>query len=85
MKLVKDEDGVRFLASRILVEYEIRAEALEVKSKNNISVATVKIVFQRRVQYYIASTFLQVYVFYFHHIRMARNSIYSGHFLFPWS
>ena len=60
VKLVKDEEGVSFLASRFLVEYEIQAEALEVKSKNSTSVATVKIVFRRKVQYYVASTFLQV-------------------------
>ena len=62
VELVKDEDGVEFLSSRFLVEYEIQTEDLQVQSVKNISVATVKIVFRRQMFYYVLSTFLQVRV-----------------------
>lgn len=60
VELVKDGDGVEFLSSRYLVEYEIQTEDLQVQSVKNISVATVKIVFRRQMFYYVLSTFLQV-------------------------
>ena len=60
VELVKDRDGVEFLSSRFLVEYEIQTEDLQVQSVKNISVATVKIVFRRQMFYYVLSTFLQV-------------------------
>ena len=60
VELVKDEDGVEFLSSRFLVEYEIQTEDLQVQSVKNISVATVKIVFRRQMFYFVLSIFLQV-------------------------
>ena len=60
VQLVKDGNGVEFLSSRTLVEYEIQTETLQVESINNVSVAMVKIVFRRQMMYYVASTFLQV-------------------------
>ena len=60
VQLVKDGNGVEFLSSRTLVEYEIQTEALEVTSRHNVSVAKVKIVFRRQMMYHVASTILQV-------------------------
>ena len=48
--------------SRILEEYEILKEVLEISSIRNISRASVKIVFRRRVEYHIKKTFLQVFI-----------------------
>ena len=63
LKLEKDGTGVEFLASRLLVEYEIQKEILQIGSKNNISRAHLKFVFRRRMEYHVTNTFLQV-VFY---------------------
>ena len=62
LKLEKDGTGVEFLASRLLVEYEIQKEVLQVGSKNNISRAHLKFVFRRRMEYHVTNTFLQVCV-----------------------
>ena len=59
VRLKKDGDGVKFLGSRNLVEYDIQLEKLYVRSKNNISQAVVKIVFRRRMEYHVQSTFFQ--------------------------
>ena len=63
VQMVKDGNGVEFLSSRTLVEYEIQSEALEVTSHHNVSVAKVKIVFRRQMMYHVASTILQVQFF----------------------
>ena len=47
-------------ASRTLVEYEIQMEDLQISSKNNISLAELKFVFRRRIEFHVANTFLQV-------------------------
>ena len=60
LKLEKDGTGVEFLASRLLVEYEIQKEILQIGSKNNISRAHLKFVFRRRMEYHVTNTFLQV-------------------------
>ena len=65
LKLEKDGKGVEFLASRLLVEYEIQKEILQVGSKNNISRAHLKFVFRRRMEYHVTNTFLQVFYFIF--------------------
>ena len=65
LKLEKDGTGVEFLASRLLVEYEIQKEILQVGSKNNISRAHLKFVFRRRMEYHVTNTFLQVFYFIF--------------------
>ena len=59
VRLKKDGDGVKFLGTRNLVEYDIQLEKLYVRSKNNISQAVVKIVFRRRMEYHVQSTFFQ--------------------------
>ena len=46
----------------MLEEYEILKEVLEINSIRNISWASVKIVFRRRIEYHIKKTFLQVFV-----------------------
>ena len=63
LKLEKDGTGVEFLASRLLVEYEIQKEILQIGSKNNISRAHLKFVFRRRMEYHVTNTFLQVIYF----------------------
>ncbi len=60
IRLAKDGNGVEFLASRTLVEYEIQQEDLEISSKNNISRASLKFVFRRRMEYHVTNTFMQV-------------------------
>ena len=42
------------------MEYEIQTEALKILSINNISVASLKFVFRRRMEYHVTNTFLQV-------------------------
>ena len=49
--------------SRVLEEYEILKEVLEITSIGNSSLASVKIVFRRRIKYHITKTFLQVCVY----------------------
>ena len=44
----------------MLDEYEILKEILEITSIGNMSRASVKIVFRRRIEYHIKKTFLQV-------------------------
>ena len=48
--------------SRLLEEYEIVKEVLEITSSRNKSRASVKIVFRRRVEYHITKTYLQVFI-----------------------
>ena len=62
VKLEKDGVGIEFLGGRILVEYEIQLEKLEISSRDNISVAEVKIVFRRRMEYHVTNTFLQTLI-----------------------
>ncbi len=49
-----------YAASRTLVEYEIQLEDLQIGSVNNISRASLKFVFRRRMEFHVANTFLQV-------------------------
>ena len=46
----------------MLEEYEILKEVLEITSIRNISHASVKIVFRRRIEYHITNTLLQVII-----------------------
>ena len=62
VQLEQDGMGIDFLGGRTLVEYEIQLETLEMYSVDNISMAEVKIVFRRRIQYYITNTFLQTFI-----------------------
>ena len=50
----------KYLGPRMLEEYEIQMEDLQIKSVNNISQAIVKFVFRRRIEYHVTKTFLQV-------------------------
>ena len=49
-----------FLDSRILEEYKILKEELQAASVGNMSRASIKFVFRRRIEYHITKTFLQV-------------------------
>ena len=61
VRLRKDGAGVEFLGTRNLVEYDIQLERLFVRSVAfNISQAVVQIVFRRRMEYHVQSTFFQV-------------------------
>ena len=60
LKIVMDGKGVELLGQRKLLEYEIQSEEMQVYSRNNISRAVIKFVFRRRMEYHVASTFLQV-------------------------
>ena len=60
LKVIKDGNGVELLGPRKLVEYEIQEEVMQVYSVNNVSRAVLKFVFRRRMEYHVASTFLQV-------------------------
>ena len=51
-----------YKASKMLEEYEILKEVLEITSIRNISHASVKIVFRRRIEYHITNTLLQVII-----------------------
>ena len=48
------------LAPRLLVEYEIKKEVLQIASINNMSRAYVQFVFTRRMEFHLSNTFLQV-------------------------
>ena len=50
------------LAPRLLVEYEIKKEVLQITSVNNMSRAYVQFVFTRRMEYHLSNTFLQVII-----------------------
>ena len=58
--LYKKPIDLYYLGPRMLEEYEIQMEALQIKSFNNISQAIVKFVFRRRIEYHVTKTFLQV-------------------------
>ena len=62
VRLRKDGAGVEFLGTRNLVEYDIQLERLFVRSVANISQAVVQIVFRRRMEYHVQSTFFQVHL-----------------------
>ena len=51
-----------YAGGKVLVEYEIQMQSLEVVSVNNISQAIVKIVFRRRFEFHVTNTFLQTLV-----------------------
>ena len=53
------------VGGRDLVEYEIQLEKFETRSENNISMAIVKIVFRRRMEYHVTNTFLQTLILVF--------------------
>ena len=48
--------------SRLLEEYEIIKEVLQITSVQNISHAVVKFAFRRRIEYHLTSTFMQVLI-----------------------
>ncbi len=54
-----DGEGVEYVGERSLVEYDIRLLHFDVEERSNISVATVKIVFRRRMEFHVFSTFTQ--------------------------
>ena len=54
-----------FADGTMLVEYEIQKWVLEVKVKNHVSVAEVKIVFRRRIEYHVTNTMLQTLILIF--------------------
>ena len=61
VKLVQDGRGVEFESRVDLVEYKIQMQDLKIlTSKDDISVAQVRVVFQRKMEYHVANTFLQV-------------------------
>ena len=63
IKLSKDsKQGIEFLSSRKLVEYEIQMEALEFRSVNNVSQGIVKFVFRRNMEFHVTNTFLQTFL-----------------------
>ena len=43
----------------MLVEYEIQKEVLEIKTRKHVSIAEVKIVFRRRIEYHLYNTIAQ--------------------------
>ena len=49
----------------MLVEYEIQKWVLEIKVVNKVSVAEVKIVFRRRIEYHVTNTMLQTLILIF--------------------
>ena len=51
-----------FPAGRKLVEYEFQKEIIVIESENDVSVAVLKIVFRRRVEYHLTNTFLQTFI-----------------------
>ena len=59
------KNPINYLGPRMLEEYEIQMEALQIKSFNNISQAIVKFVFRRRIEYHVTKTFLQVNILVF--------------------
>eukprot|EP00095_Tigriopus_kingsejongensis_P009466 maker-scaffold1140_size60066-snap-gene-0.4 protein:Tk09466 transcript:maker-scaffold1140_size60066-snap-gene-0.4-mRNA-1 annotation:"cys loop ligand gated ion channel subunit" len=61
-RLIQDGAGVEFTGTRMLVEYEIQAEDLEITSTDNISLAVVRFVFRRRMEYHVTNTFLQTFI-----------------------
>ena len=44
------------------MEYEIQYEDLQIRSRNNISTAVVKVIFRRRMEYHVTNTFLQTLI-----------------------
>ena len=46
----------------MLVEYEIRTEALEIREINGFSVAEVKLVIRRRIEYHLYNTVSQTLI-----------------------
>ncbi|XP_059081996.1 gamma-aminobutyric acid receptor subunit beta-2-like [Tigriopus californicus] len=60
--LKPDHNGVEFIGTRSLVEFDILLERLEVFSVNNISEAEVKFVFRRRMEFHVTNTFLQTFI-----------------------
>ena len=51
-----------FKDSRELEEYIILKEIIQISSIGNMSHASVKFVFRRRIEYHVTKTFLQVFV-----------------------
>ncbi len=49
----------------MLVEYEIQKEVLEVKTRHHVSMAEIKIVFRRRVEYHLYNTIAQTLILVF--------------------
>lgn len=63
--LWRDENGIEFIKgyeNRVLVEYEILHEQLNIMTVNGVSVGQVNIVFQRRMEYHVGNTFLQTFI-----------------------
>ena len=57
-----DEKGAELLGSTQMVEYIVKKVELQTKSVNNVSQATVKFVFQRRIEYHITGTITQTFI-----------------------
>ena len=57
-----DEKGAELLGSTKMVEYIVKKVELQTKSVNNVSQATVKFVFQRRIEYHITGTITQTFI-----------------------
>lgn len=55
----QDGAGIEFLGEKDLVEYEIQLERFSTRSIKNTSQAVVKIVFRRKFEYHVFSTFIQ--------------------------
>ena len=49
-------------AGRELVEYTFLNETLVVESRDDVSIAVLKIVFRRRIEYHLTNTFMQTEV-----------------------
>ena len=49
---------------RVLQEYVILKEIIQITSIRNMSHASVKFVFRRRIEYHVTKTFLQVFISY---------------------
>ena len=60
IELLRDGQGVEFLSSRVLVEYDIQLEELVTYTVNNVSRASVRFVFRRRLEFHVSNTFVQV-------------------------
>ena len=51
-----------FKDSRVLEKYIILKEIIQISSIGNMSHASVKFVFRRRIEYHVTKTFLQVFI-----------------------
>ena len=59
VRLEQDGEGIEFMGDKTLVEYDIQLQRFVTQTRNNVSEAIVKIVFRRRMEYHVFSTFIQ--------------------------